>query len=100
MRPRADTSEAMHATTPKVMRISTTPTAPRTNACRNRIGPPSSRTTRSPHASFPSDRPWLNVSTAIGIPTSTNRNVATATAATAASSSEAVAAAKAIVTAI
>ncbi len=56
-RPRADTREAIQATTPNVMRTSTTPIAPRTRACRNRIGPPSSRTTRNPHASFPSDRP-------------------------------------------
>lgn len=60
------------------------PMAPRTNACRNRIGPPSSRTTRSPQSSFPSDRPWLSVSTTIGIPTCTSTNVATETAATAA----------------
>ena len=72
-RPRADTSEAMHATIPNVIRISTTPMAPRTSACRNRIGPPSSRTTRSPHASFPSERPWLSVSTAIGPPTSSEK---------------------------
>ena len=65
---------------------------PRTSACRNRIGPPSSRTTRSPHASFPSERPWLSVSTAIGPPTSTSRNVATTPPHCAASSSDAVAA--------
>lgn len=83
-RPRADNREAMAATTPIVITISMAPIAPRTNACRNRIGPPSSRTTRSPQTSFPSDRPWLSVSMAMGIPTWTNTNVATDTAATAA----------------
>ncbi len=77
----------MLPTTPKVPRISTAPIAPRTSACRKRIGPPSSLTTRSPQASFPSERPWLSVSTATGPPTSTRRNVATVIAAVAASSS-------------
>ena len=90
-RPRADTSEAMHATTPNVIRISMTPIAPRTSACRNRIGPPSSRTTRSPQASFPSDRPGSASRRRSVPPTSTSTNVATDTAATAASSSEDVA---------
>ncbi len=81
----------MHATTPIVSTISTAPSAPRTSACRNRTGPPSSRTTRSPHTSFPSDRPWLSVSTTIGTPTSTSTNNATDTAALAASSMDAVA---------
>lgn len=90
-RPRSEASEAMHATDPKVIRSSTTPIAPRTSACRNRIGPPSSRTTRSPHASLPSDRPCVRVSTAIGTPTTSSSPLATVTAACAASSSEAVA---------
>lgn len=87
-RPRADIRDARQATTPKVIRISTIPIAPRTRAWRNRIGPPSSRTTRSPHASLPSERPWLRVSTATGPPTSTRRKAATPIAATAASSKE------------
>lgn len=87
-RPRAETSEATQATTPNVIRISITPIAPRTNACRNRIGPPSSRTTRSPNASFPSERPWLNVSTAMGPPTSTSTKAAIDSATCAASSKE------------
>ncbi len=82
----------MHATDPKVISSSTTPMAPRTSACRNRIGPPSSRTTRSPQASLPSERPWDSVSTAIGTPTSNSRKLATPTAAWAASSRDAVAA--------
>ncbi|OSY53561.1 hypothetical protein BG846_00767 [Streptomyces fradiae ATCC 10745 = DSM 40063] len=95
-RPRADTSEAMHAMTPNDIRISTIPSSPRTSACRNRIGPPSSRTTRSPHAIFPSDRPRLSVSTMIGPPISTSTNDAIDTAITAASSNDAVARASAM----
>lgn len=90
-RPRSETSDAMQATTPKVSRISTTPMAPRTSACRKRIGPPSSRTTRRPQASFPNERPCVSVSTAMGAPTSTRTNRATAIAACAASSRDAVA---------
>ncbi|MBW8703003.1 hypothetical protein MBT84_25720 [Streptomyces sp. MBT84] len=97
-RPRAETSEAMQAMTPKVIRISITPTAPRTNACRNLIGPPSSRTTRSPHASLPSERPWLSVSTAIGPPTSRRTKVAIDSAVCAASSRPDVAVTSPIVT--
>ncbi len=99
-RPRAETSEAIQATTPNVIRISTTPTAPRTSACRKRIGPPSSRTTRRPHAILPSDRPWLSVSTAIGAPTSTRMNAAMETATCAASSSEAVDTTRTMVTTV
>lgn len=98
-RPRADTSEATQAMTPSVMRISITPIKPRTNECRNRIGPPSSRTTRSPQAIFPSDRPWLSVSTAIGPPTSTRTKVAIDSAVWAATSKDAVATISAMVTA-
>jgi hypothetical protein len=71
----------MQATDPTVARISMNPIAPRTSACRKRIGPPSSRTTRSPHVSFPSERPWLSVSTATGTPTSISTSNATCTAA-------------------
>ncbi len=99
-RPRADTSEAIQATTPNVMRISITPIRPRTSACRNRIGPPSSRTTRSPHAIFPSERPWLSVSTAIGPPTRTSTKTAIDSAVCAAMSKEAVEATRAMVTAM
>ncbi len=79
-RPSAETSDAIMATEPAVNRISTKPIAPRTSACRNRIGPPSLRTTRSPNASFPSERPRLSVSTATGPPTRTSRSIATCTA--------------------
>ena len=41
-------------------------------ACRAVAGPPSSRTTRSPRASLPSERPWLTVSMMVGIPMSTS----------------------------
>lgn len=88
----------MQAMIPNVIRNSTTPIAPRTNACRNRIGPPSSRTTRSPKASFPSERPWLSVSTAIGPPTRSRRKLAIDTAIRAASSKAAVAASRPMVT--
>lgn len=98
-RPRADTSEAIQATTPNVMRISITPIRPRTSACRNRIGPPSSRTTLSPQAIFPSDRPWLSVSTAIGPPTRTRTKAAIDSAVCAATSRDAVEATSTMVTA-
>ena len=47
-------------------RSRTSPTSPRTNAWRNAIGPPSSRTTRSPSAILPSVRPRVSVSIATG----------------------------------
>ena len=56
----------MRAIDPNDSQISTTPSSARTNACRNRTGPPSSRTTRSPSASLPSDRPRVDVSIATG----------------------------------
>jgi hypothetical protein len=39
---------------------------PRASACRNPIGPPSSRTTRNPNASLPSVRPRVRVSIVTG----------------------------------
>ena len=54
------------------IQISTIPTSARMNACRNAIGPASSRTVRRPSASLPSDRPRVSVSSAVGTPTSTS----------------------------
>ena len=54
------------AMTPNVSQISMTPTRARTRECRNRTDPPSSRTTRSPMASFPSERPRVSVSNISG----------------------------------
>ena len=62
---------------PKVMKISKTPVNDRMKACRKPIEPPSSRTIREPTASFPSDLPWLAVSTAVGITTRQSTRAAT-----------------------
>lgn len=51
---------------PNVSQISTTPSIARTSDCRKRTGPPSSRTTRSPTASLPAERPRDRVSTVVG----------------------------------
>ncbi len=50
------------------------------------MGPPSSRTTRSPRASLPSERPRVSASTAMGAPTGMSRKVPSEMAAPAASS--------------
>src|SRR5690606_17555123 len=65
---------------PRVIQISTKPRSPRMRACRNPIGPVSSRTVRRPRASLPSVRPWSRVSCAIGSPTraATRSRIATA----------------------
>jgi hypothetical protein len=54
-----------------VIHSSNTPISARTSVCRNRTGPPSSRTTRMPHASLPIDRPRDSVSMVTGRPTTT-----------------------------
>lgn len=69
-RPRGEASELNSATAP-VNRLNTpksmmNPASPRARACLNRIGPPSSRTTRSPSTIFPTDRPRVRVSTVTG----------------------------------
>ncbi len=64
--PAGDASESISATEPKVIQISTTAISPRTKACRNLAGPPSSRTTRRPSAILPSVRPRVAVSKATG----------------------------------
>ncbi len=47
------------------------PTSARMIACRNRTGPPSSRTIRRPRASLPTERPRVSVSTVAGATTIT-----------------------------
>ena len=64
--PLRDSSDVTRARNPSVSQISSTPARARISACRNRSGPPSSLTTRSPMASLPSVRPRLSVSKAAG----------------------------------
>ena len=64
--PPDDSSEVSSAMKPSVSHISSTPARARISAWRNRSGPPSSLTTRSPRASLPSDRPRLRVSNSVG----------------------------------
>ena len=54
--------------------------------CRKRMDPPSSRTMRSPVASFPSDRPRVSVSTVTGTMTTENTTLLRISACMAASS--------------
>ena len=63
--------EATSAGMPMSSQISTNPTSARVMACRDVIGPPSSRTTRRPSASLPRVRPRVRVSRVAGSPTST-----------------------------
>src|SRR4051812_26606654 len=69
----------------------------RTRACRNRIGPPSSRTTRNPAASLPIERPRVSVSTVTGTPSSRSTTREIDSAAPAAASSAVTANASSVV---
>lgn len=85
--PFRDASEENTAPHPNVVQKSTkNPRIARTNACRNRIGPPSSRTTRSPSAIFPGERPCVAVSHATGHPIATRTRIPSISAAASASS--------------
>ena len=55
--PCSEISEQISAGAPQSIQNSRTPASPRNRACRNRSGPPSSLTTRSPSASLPRLRP-------------------------------------------
>ncbi len=64
--PCGEISEEISAGAPENIQNSGTPASPRNSACRNRSGPPSSLTTRSPSASLPRLRPLVLVSQITG----------------------------------
>ena len=65
----------MSPTAPLEIQKSTIMNSARTNECRKRTGPPSSRTTRSPAAILPRERPRVSVSIRVGSPTITSTTV-------------------------